>query len=174
MECPRIPRSRSRDHAVHLREELKLMPRRLVRTVKDAGFDFYLCGGRATGRFMGLPAFPDVTDDGRDYAVTSHVCPNQRRVYLYETVAREDGFSVVHHEFAHALDFALGSPSLKHFRGTPLDWYAALNPRERFAQAFCAYFMPDRSPTPWYAVHTQQELRQKEPDLYAYLSGLMQ
>jgi hypothetical protein len=111
--------------------------------------------------------------DGRSLATTSHAHPNARYLYLYDATERCEAFSIVHHAFAHALDAALGFPSRFVFKGEPLDWYAETSCVERFAQAFAAYLTPDRADTPWYAVHTQEELRKQEPDLYAFIGSLM-
>ena len=168
---PNITRAYSQQHVEYVRSELEMVPLPLRRLVADAGFSWYVLDAGMTGQFVGLGG--DVGADGRSASTTSHVNHRNRRIVLYGVRSRDEGFSIIHHEFAHVLDDALGRVS-RHlaFAGTPLDWYAATDPAERFAQAFTAYLTPDRAECPWYAVHTQEQLRKQEPDLYHYFERI--
>lgn len=163
MECP-VAKADSQRAAEFIRSELLVVPDHLLHMVSESGVRWYSLPSDDRYRFHAIYQSP---------AARSHYALDTRRVCLIDELERDHGFSTVLHEFAHALDHVLDWASMRMtFRGEPLDWYAALNPRERFAQAFEAYHRDEREPTPWYAVHTRLDLRRQEPDLYAFLDGL--
>jgi len=118
------------------------------------------------------------TTDGRPSCHTSHFNEELNAIILFakDVCIEEGAFNMFLHEVGHALDWQLGQ---KRFYiseyldcGESLDKYAALNPREQFAQAFEAWFRPHRRSTSSELEHTKEEVLEKAPKLFELLQGL--
>jgi tetratricopeptide (TPR) repeat protein len=135
-----------------------------------------------------LHGFADVADektfDGRFYASIRGV---GGRVTLsgieYLDQAARGGFNTIAHEFAHQVHIAaMGSNELKAIRklyerarreGRTLDYYAAANEYEYFAQGYEAFISDRKRPSAGVtARHTNAELLKRDPDLHKFLSTL--
>lgn len=101
----------------------------------------------------------------------------------YLDVALRGGFNTIAHEFAHQIHTAVLPPDvvdqIKHLyqqavvEGRVLDYYAAFNEWEYFAQGYEAYVSDFKRPNAGVtARHTKQELRQQDPALYALIERL--
>ena len=133
-----------------------------------------------------LIGFADVTDektfDGRYYASIRGV---GGRVTVsgieYLDQASRGGFNTIAHEFAHQVHIAaLGKTEVKTIRrlyerarqeGRTLDYYAAANEYEYFAQGYEAFVSDCKRPsTGVTARHTSRELMTRDPELYNYFT----
>jgi Anthrax toxin lethal factor, N- and C-terminal domain len=120
------------------------------------------------------------THDGRDWSVVRGAYSAKRRVIvLGEELldeSRRSGRSVVRHEFAHAYEdawstkrkrkFPLGVELWYRFEKTRkafISEYASTKPAEYFAESVEAYFSPQH----------RERLRAADPDMYQYLSELL-
>jgi tetratricopeptide (TPR) repeat protein len=135
-----------------------------------------------------LLSFADVADektfDGRYYAsirgvggriaVSGIECLDQ---------AARGGFNTIAHEFAHQVHIAaLSKSEVKTIRklydqarreGRTLDYYAAANEYEYFAQGYEAFIASRKRPSAGVtARHTNHELLSRDPDLYWFLTKL--
>ena len=97
--------------------------------------------------------------------------------------ALEGGFNVFAHEFAHQIHYMALSDSQKQRikelyqqaleRGITLDYYAAANDMEYFAQGYEAYVSTmKRAMLKSTACHTRQELLNKDPELFRFIVSL--
>ena len=135
-----------------------------------------------------LLGFADVADektfDGRYYASIRGV---GGRIAVsgieYLDRAARGGFNTIAHEFAHQVHIAAFSKSeVKTIRklyeqarreGRTLDYYAAANEYEYFAQGYEAFIASRKRPsTGVTARHTNHELLAQDPDLYRFLTKL--
>jgi tetratricopeptide (TPR) repeat protein len=135
-----------------------------------------------------LAGFADVagekTFDGRYYASIRGI---GGRVTVsgieYLDQAARGGFNTIAHEFAHQVHIAaLGKSEVKTIRrlyeharleGKTLDYYAAANEYEYFAQGYEAFIAKRKRPSVGVtARHTSGELRSRDPDLYSFLVKL--
>jgi Tfp pilus assembly protein PilF len=135
-----------------------------------------------------LSGFADVADektfDGRYYASIRGV---GGRVTVsgieYLNQAARGGFNTIAHEFAHQVHIAaLGKSEVKTIRklyeharkeGKTLDYYAAANEYEYFAQGYEAFIAKRKRPSAGVtARHTSDELRSRDPDLYSFFLKL--
>lgn len=93
------------------------------------------------------------------------------------------GFNTIAHEFAHQVHIAaLGKSELKEIRrlyesarreGRTLDYYAAWNEDEYFAQGYEAFISESKRPAAGVTGrHTRCELLARDPDLYRFLVNL--
>lgn len=125
---------------------------------------------------MYVVAPSEKTFDGRPWSRVRGLYDNARRLLVIgEEQLGVEGHSCARHEFAHAYDNAF---SQNHGRRLPLSvqlWnkfranrtglisaYAATNPAEYFAESVEAFFQPA----------LKAILRQRDPDMYAYLEDL--
>ena len=125
---------------------------------------------------MYVVAPSEKTFDGRPWSRVRGLYDNARRLLVIgEEQLGVEGHSAARHEFAHAYDNAF---SQNHGRRLPLSvqlWnkfranrtglissYAATNPAEYFAESVEAFFQPG----------LKAQLRQRDPDMYAYLEDL--
>jgi tetratricopeptide (TPR) repeat protein len=135
-----------------------------------------------------LLGFGDVADektfDGRYYASIRGV---GGRVTVsgieYLDQAARGGFNTIAHEFAHQVHIAaLGKTEVKTIRklyerarqeGRTLDYYAAANEYEYFAQGYEAFVSDRKRPSAGVtARHTGNELLSRDPELYKFLLKL--
>jgi len=160
-----------------VKEALSPVPDHLSLFLRDKGVKFYLLNESLSPQYIGIKTFSpsDFNSEtilGRDVNLTS-CC-----IYEFETKKIEIRMfdtdpTDIRHEFGHALDGALDFISYRHsFQGEPLDWYAAINPQERFAQAFDAYFTDPETKIEDEFTHTKLELFQKEPDLFRLIDTI--
>src|SRR5215216_4420383 len=121
------------------------------------------------------------TFDGRYYASIRGV---GGRVTVsgieYIELAAQGGFNTIAHEFAHQVHMAaLSKDQARAIRrlyerarheGRTLDFYAAANEYEYFAQGYEAFISNHKRPSAGVtARHTNQELLMRDPDLHAFL-----
>jgi hypothetical protein len=135
-----------------------------------------------------LHGFADVADektfDGRYYASIRGV---GGRVTVsgieYLDQAARGGFNTIAHEFAHQVHIAaMGKSEVKEIRslyqrarreGRMLDYYAAANEHEYFAQGYEAFISEHKRPSAGVtARHTNRELLTNDPELYKFLVKL--
>jgi Tfp pilus assembly protein PilF len=135
-----------------------------------------------------IPGFADVagekTFDGRYYASIRGV---GGRIAVsgieYIDQAAFGGFNTIAHEFAHQVHLAaLGKSEVREIRrlyesarrqGRVLDYYAAGNEDEYFAQGYEAFISDRKRPGAGVTGgHTRQELRTRDPELYKFLMKL--
>lgn len=135
-----------------------------------------------------LHGFAEVADertfDGRYYASLRGV---GGRVTVsgieYVDQAARGGFNTIAHEFAHQVHIAaMGKREVKSIRylyerarrdGRMLDYYAAANEEEYFAQGYEAFVSDRKRPSAGVtARHTKQELLERDPELYQFLVKL--
>ena len=135
-----------------------------------------------------LHGFADVigakTMDGRYYASIRGV---GGRVTVsgieYLDQAAQGGFNAIAHEFAHQVHIAaLGKSEAKEIRrlyerarreGRVLDYYAAANEDEYFAQGYEAFISDRKRPSAGVTGrHTRHELSTRDPELYKFLVRL--
>lgn len=135
-----------------------------------------------------LQGFADVADektfDGRYYASIRGV---GGRVTLsgieYLDQAARGGFNTIAHEFAHQVHIAaIGRSEAKEIRnlyerarreGRTLDYYAAANEYEYFAQGYEAFISDRKRPSAGVTGrHTNHELLMGDPELYRFLLRL--
>jgi tetratricopeptide (TPR) repeat protein len=101
----------------------------------------------------------------------------------YIDMAARGGFHTIAHEFAHqvhmiAMDKEERRAISRLFErarreGRVLDYYAAANEYEYFAQGYEAYVSERKRPSAGVtARHTRQELMARDPDLYRFIAGL--
>ncbi|HXU37072.1 MAG TPA: tetratricopeptide repeat protein [Blastocatellia bacterium] len=135
-----------------------------------------------------LPGFADVADektfDGRYYASIRGVGGRIAVTGIeYLDQAARGGFNTIAHEFAHQVHIAgLSKSEVKTIRnlyeqarreGRTLDYYAAANEYEYFAQGYEAFISMRKRPSAGVtARHTSQELFAKDPQLYRLLMKL--
>lgn len=135
-----------------------------------------------------LHGFADVagekTFDGRFYASIRGVGGKVTVSGIeYLDQAALGGFNTIAHEFAHQVHIAaLGQRETKEIRrlyelarqeGRTLDYYAAANEHEYFAQGYEAFISERKRPSAGVtARHTNAELATTDPELYAFLVRL--
>lgn len=135
-----------------------------------------------------LPGFADVADektfDGRYYASIRGVGGRIAVTGIeYLDQAARGGFNTIAHEFAHQVHIAaLSKSEVKSIRnlyeqarreGRTLDYYAAANEYEYFAQGYEAFISLRKRPSAGVtARHTNQELLAQDPELYSFLMKL--
>lgn len=124
------------------------------------------------------------TFDGRYYASLRGVGGRVTVSGLeYVEIAASGGFHTIAHEFAHQVHMtALGKAELQMIRrlyeqakqeGRTLDYYAAANEYEYFAQGYEAFISDDKRPSASVtARHTKRELQARDPDFYSFLMKL--
>lgn len=135
-----------------------------------------------------LLGFADVanekTFDGRYYASIRGVGGRIAVTGMeYLDQAARGGFNTIAHEFAHQVHIAaLSKREVKAVRklyeqalqkGVALDYYAAANEYEYFAQGYEAFIASRKRPSAGVtARHTNYELLARDPDLYQFLTKL--
>ncbi|MEN3333175.1 MAG: hypothetical protein V7641_2540 [Blastocatellia bacterium] len=124
------------------------------------------------------------TFDGRYYASLRGVGGRVTVSGLeYVEMAAAGGFHTIAHEFAHQVHMtALGKADVQTIRrlyeqakpaGRALDYYAAANEYEYFAQGYEAFISDDKRPSAGVtARHTKRELQSRDPELYGFLMKL--
>jgi tetratricopeptide (TPR) repeat protein len=124
------------------------------------------------------------TFDGRYYASLRGVGGRVTVSGLeYVEMAAAGGFHTIAHEFAHQVHMtALGKAETQTIRrlyeqakpeGRALDYYAAANEYEYFAQGYEAFISDDKRPSAGVtARHTKRELQARDPELYSFLMKL--
>ncbi len=101
----------------------------------------------------------------------------------YIGMAARGGFHTIAHEFAHQVHMiAMGKDELRAVsrlferarrEGRALDYYAAANEYEYFAQGYEAFVSERKRPSAGVtARHTRQELMARDPDLYRFITSL--
>lgn len=126
----------------------------------------------------------DKTFDGRYYASIRGV---GGRItvsgFEYIDMAAQGGYHTIAHEFAHQVHLAaLGKDEAKTIKNLyeqarrearTLDYYAAANEFEYFAQGYEAFISDEKRPSAGItARHTNSELLMRDPDLHAFLMKL--
>jgi hypothetical protein len=135
-----------------------------------------------------LGEFNDVSDektfDGRYYASIRGVGGRITVSGLeYIEIAARGGFHTIAHEFAHQVHIAaLGKEDAQTVRrlyerakreGRLLDYYAAANEYEYFAQGYEAFISKRKRPSAGVtARHTNQELMALDPELHKFFARL--
>lgn len=171
--------------------ELKVIPQHLLNITDNFGIHTYCFNKIVYPSWIGLLEKSN-TKDGRDYDETACFCSWNKAILLYDWDFDESevAFSTVLHEYAHALDYALGSNIKKNTflsdihpdiqkgwkKQKGLDWYANLNEHEYFAQAFMAYFQQDKElykPKKYYE-HTYGELKEKDSNMFYLIKGIVE
>jgi tetratricopeptide (TPR) repeat protein len=124
------------------------------------------------------------TFDGRYYASIRGVGGRITVSGLeYIELAAQGGYHTIAHEFAHQVHIAaLGKDDVKMIRklydqarreGRTLDYYAAANEFEYFAQGYEAFVSDHKRPSAGVtARHTNRELLMRDPELYEFLMKL--
>ncbi len=139
-------------------------------------------------RVSEIKGFDDIVDDktfdGRFYASIRGV---GGRITVsgieYIEMASHGGFNTIAHEFAHQVHMtAMTEEDVKEVRklykkatksGLALDYYAASNEYEYFAQGYEAFISERKRPSAGItARHTRRELMMRDPDLYLFLEKL--
>lgn len=170
--------------------ELKVIPQKLIDLTSDFGINIYCFNKKLYPSWIGLFQKWN-TSDGRNYDETACFSPYHKSIILYDWDFDESefAFSTVIHEYAHALDYVLGSKIKKDTylseihpdilkgwkKQKGLDWYANLNPHEYFAQAFMAFFQEDKElykPKVYYE-HTKGELKEKDSNMYYLINNIV-
>jgi len=135
-----------------------------------------------------LRGFGDIADektfDGRYYASIRGVGGRVAVCGIeYLDQAARGGFNTIAHEFAHQVHIAaMGKSEVKEIRslyerarreGRMLDYYAAANEYEYFAQGYEAFISDRKRPSAGVtARHTNRELFTSDPELYKFLVNL--
>jgi len=181
--------------ARYIIQSLEIIPPKIKRLVDETGMQIYCFNEGFKPSTIGLLS-PSAAffDDGRSaneisafYAGSNITCLFDEDIY-FQVRNNEKAFSTVLHEYGHAVDRALAlkgrskewmnSDGDRNIitgwrKGYALDEYAAINPREYFAQAFMAYFNNLIGYKPWsYREHTRLELMQKDRNMFDYLKEL--
>ena len=124
------------------------------------------------------------TFDGRYYASLRGVGGRVTVSGLeYVEMAASGGFHTIAHEFAHQVHMtALAKADTQTIRrlyeqakqeGQALDYYAAANEYEYFAQGYEAFISDDKRPSAGVtARHTKRELQSRDPEFYGFLMKL--
>jgi len=124
------------------------------------------------------------TFDGRYYASLRGVGGRVAVSGLeYVEMAATGGFHTIAHEFAHQVHItALSKAEAQTIRhlyeqaksaGRALDYYAAANEYEYFAQGYEAFISDDKRPSAGVtARHTKRELQSRDPEFYGFLMKL--
>jgi Mlc titration factor MtfA (ptsG expression regulator) len=180
----------NKETAIKTIKELEIITPKLINLTTQFGINTYCFDKQLYPSWIGLLKKSN-TFDGRSYDETACFLSWHKSILLYDWDFDESeyAFSTVIHEYAHALDYTLGSmlkedtflsnihPTIyngwQKQRG--LDCYANLNPREYFAQAFMAYFQKDKErykPKKYYE-HTCEELKEKDNDMYYFIDNLV-
>jgi len=185
----------SKNLADYVIKQMSKVPKHLIDIVNKSGVKFYICDNKTNVLTLGLKKKEELKlEDGRSLINTSHFSAENKSIILckhtYDDYKEEgyetETYQTAIHEFAHALDFALTVNNSDYWfhseenediykswkNGKSLDWYAALNPMEHFAQAFMAYTNDNLHKTKSYMQHTRKELKQKDKDMYYYLEDL--
>lgn len=171
--------------------DLKIIPQHLLDITNEFGVNTYCFNKNIFPSWIGLLEKSN-RKDGRNNDETACFCPWSKSILIYDWDFddSEIAFSTTLHEYAHALDYALGS-RIKHDsflseihpdiqkgwkKQKGLDWYANLNEHEYFAQAFMAYFQQDKElykPKIYYE-HTCEELKEKDSNMFYLIKGLVE
>ena len=186
----RFDRVANKETAIKTIKELEIIPQKLIDLTTQFGINTYCFNKQLYPSQIGLLNKIN-TPDGRSFDETACFIPWRKAIALYDWDFDESeyAFSTVIHEYAHALDYTLGSilkedtflsninPIIlngwKKQKG--LDWYANLNPHEYFAQAFMAYYQKDKyryKPKIYYE-HICEELKDKDDDMYYFIDNLI-
>lgn len=172
--------------------ELIKIPQKLIDLTTDFGIGIYCFDQTLYPSWIGL--FENIVTLSHNRSIDNTACfsPYHKSIILYDWDFDESeyGYSTTIHEYAHALDYVLGSKIRKNsyfseinidiLKGwnqqKGLDWYANRNPHEYFAQAFMAYLYGDKEKykPKIYFEHTRQELKLKDPDMYYILKNIIE
>lgn len=180
------------DTARDVLNELKKIPQNLINITNEFGLQICCFNEKFKPSWIGLCDESALVSYNRNANETACYRHKKRCIWIFDKDFEDIGekaYSSIIHEFAHALDHALGHKMGKNnflsmvdsniFTGWEkkrgLDWYANINPLEYFAQAFMAYIYSDKETyKPWsYREHTQQELKEKDSDMFYYLKNLI-
>jgi hypothetical protein len=182
MEVFDLPHSRCADRRVDdVRHVYSLFPSHLQRRIRRVS------GGVWIWETPWLPSYYGIVEKGRrcgnklmDSNQAAWFNPDDCIIYMPDTM----GNQVLLHEFAHLLDHALAKDGYFYFttskdfhrvwkRGTPINWYAAINPREYFAEGVTAYLLGDLGGrTDDGRSVDRRGLKDKDPVLYTLLDDI--
>lgn len=164
-------------------KELNIIPKYLSNCLFNGGLKLEIYDKEITN--IGIRRF-HFCDSllGRDIAHVSAVIFPENIIQIVDYKNQDEKWqeftSTIIHEIAHALDYCLGdndfwSHENKDMLMSPLDDFAALNPREQFAQAFESYFIPDlkKQKIWWKYWHTKGEVFKKEPRLFEFFQQIL-
>ncbi len=145
-----LPHSRCAQRRIDdVRHVYSLFPPHLQRRLRRS------CGGVWIWETPWLPSDHGIVARGMrcgnklmDSNQTAWFNPDDCIIYMPDTM----GNQVLLHEFCHLLDHALAKDGYFYYttskdfhrvwkRGTPINWYAATNPREYFAEGVTAYLL---------------------------------
>jgi hypothetical protein len=173
--------------------DLKMIPQKLIDITSEFGTRIYCFNDRLKPSYIGLVDKDDKLNDGRSLDETSHYNHQKKAIYIFDYCIKDMGekaYSTIIHEYAHALDHALGckikqneilsmvdAGIIKRWeKQKGLDCYANIDPLEYFAQAFMAYMYSNLETykPQSYREHTRQELKEKDSDMYYYLKNLIE
>jgi hypothetical protein len=182
MEAFDLPHSRCATSRIHdVWHVYELFPPHLQRRVRRVS------GGVWVWETPWLPSYYGIVEKGMrcgnklmDSNQAAWFNPDDCIVYMPDTM----GNQVLLHEFCHLLDHALAKDGYFYYttskdfhrvwkNGTPINWYAATNPREYFAEGVTAYLLNDLSGRSDDGRQIDRwGLKLKDPTLYALIESI--
>ena len=180
----------NKETAIKTIKELEIIPQKLIDLTTQFGVNTYCFNKQLYPSWIGLLEKRNIPD-GRSYDETACFIYWRKAIVLYDWDFNDStyAYSTVVHEFAHALDYTLGSILRKDTflsninpiilngwkKQKGLDWYANLNQHEYFAQTFMAYFHKSnyRYKPKIYYEHNCEELKERDSDMYYFIDGLI-
>lgn len=182
MEVFDLPLSRCALSRVHdVRHVFSLFPSHLQRRIRR------VCGGVWVWETPWLPSYYGIVEKGMrcgnklmDSNQAAWFNPDDCIIYMPDTM----GNQVLLHEFCHLLDHAIAKDGYFYYTtskdfyrvwkmGTPINWYAATNPREYFAEGVTAYLLDNLDGrTDDGRQIGRRGLKFKDPALYDLLDGV--
>lgn len=164
-----------------VRHVYSLFPSHLQRRLRRS------CGGVWIWETPWLPSYYGIVEKGMrcgtklmDSNQVAWFNPDDCIIYMPDTM----GNQVLLHEFAHLLDHALAKDGFFYYttskdfhrlwkEGNPINWYAAVNPREYFAEGVTAYMLQDlQGRTDDGRQVDRYGLKLRDPKLYALLESV--
>jgi len=164
-----------------VRHVYSLFPPHLQRRLRRS------CGGVWIWETPWLPSYYGIVEKGMrcgnklmDCNQAAWFNPDDCIIYMPDTM----GNQVLLHEFCHLLDHALAKDGYFYYttskdfhqvwkRGTPINWYAATNPREYFAEGVTAYLLHElKGRTDDGRQVDRSGLREKDPPLHELIEAI--
>jgi hypothetical protein len=163
--------------------ELLVFPDWISKCLIDSGFSLQMHRDQLTINGVVQKWEADYLQ-GRDPSKTTCVRFPENILYMineHNRTEKEREFSsTIRHEVSHAIDWFLGkgfywSEENPEMLVEPLDDYAAINPREQFAQALEGFFQSEnkKDASFWKYWHTRDEVYKKEPKLFDFFNQLL-
>ena len=164
-----------------VRHVFSLFPAHLQRRMRR------VCGGVWIWETPWLPSYYGIVEKGMrcgnklmDSNQAAWFNPDDCIIYMPDTM----GNQVLLHEFAHLLDHAVAKDGYFYFttskdfhrvwkQGKPINWYAASNPREYFAEGVTAYLLQElKGRTDDGRQVNREGLMKNDPQLYHLLDRI--